>query len=546
MTALRSVLALIALTTPAIAAPKIEPVLQAGGIALPGEARAGAFCDRSRQAVMWLDSGDAIAIDRKGAITTLGNLGRPFGFGNRMVCDRQDRVVALDRDQLVILEGGKTRTVKAAAQLSYVGLLGDGRVAVVDRDGTVSTWNGGPLVTSWKTTATLPTFGGVQFSPDGSTLAFSQRGAINLVDASGLRVGPAGYNAVWETANELVVATANSGLARWKISDPVTTFTVVDSAARGSVMFWAGPQLVQQLGPTATVRVLGAPPVVTSLTRWPSGANTFAAGNASFMVIAGSKRAYVVDLTRDGAIVPELSAHAPINDMVFSPDGKQLAITGGDALLIAKLGSKTIERREYPNSIFAPRLFWEPKSLAAVFLTQRVTWTSHGMDVVPLKDRGASLDEHGNPVDVSAMCKQAFGARMWRGYVAARCGSKVSFGLPDKPAMFSMPMTTSAFAIAGATPQLVYAEGQKIMIAGANGVARELTKLRGFITSIVPSADGKRLAIAHDDSITIWDLDRGQLMTEVNPAGRMARIAWSPDGSRLAVATGMAVAIWRL
>ena len=87
MTALRSVLTLVALATPAVAAPKIETVIGAGGIALPGEARGGTFCEQSRRAVVWLDSGDVVAIDRKGVLTPLGSLGRPFGFGNRIVCD---------------------------------------------------------------------------------------------------------------------------------------------------------------------------------------------------------------------------------------------------------------------------------------------------------------------------------------------------------------------------------------------------------------------------------------------------------------------------
>ena len=85
------------------------------------------------------------------------------------------------------------------------------------------------------------------------------------------------------------------------------------------------------------------------------------------------------------------------------------------------------------------------------------------------------------------------------------------------------------------------------MIVGKEGAPREVTKALGFITSIVPSADGKRIAIVHNETITLWDLERDQrLMSAVNPAGRSARVVWSPDGSRLAVATGTSVAIWRL
>ncbi len=83
------------------------------------------------------------------------------------------------------------------------------------------------------------------------------------------------------------------------------------------------------------------------------------------------------------------------------------------------------------------------------------------------------------------------------------------------------------------------------MTVSSTGTARELGTVTGFVTSIVPTADGKRLAIVHGDSISVWDLDRGQVMMAVNPAGRLARVAWSRDG-RLAVANGLAVAVWRL
>ena len=430
MTALRSVLTLVALATPAVAAPKTETVIGAGGIALPGEARGGTFCEQSRRAVVWLDSGDVVAIDRKGVLTPLGSLGRPFGFGNRIVCDRQDRVVAIDRDRLVILEGGRTRKVQHTTTLSQLGLLGDGRIAVLDRDGTVSTWSGSTLATSWQTTVALPSFGGVQWAPDGSAIAFAERGVVNVVDAGGLHVGPTAFGAVWD-GDALVVESTKRGLARWRPADQPDVLDVIDAQARGSNMFWAGSQLVQQLGPTATVRTLGAPPIApVKLTRWPAGAATIGAGNASFMVIAGGETAYAVDLTRDGAVVPELNPHGPVTDMVFSPDGKQLAVTGGDAVLVAKLGTRLIERREFPSTIFTPRLFWDAKGLLAVFLHQRVRWTSNRRDVQSLGDRGASIDEQGDPVAVSSLCKQPFATRVWRGYVAARCGARHSWSMP--------------------------------------------------------------------------------------------------------------------
>lgn len=544
MTALHALLTLVAIATPAFAAPKIEPVLTAGGIALPDEARAGTFCAQSRRAVAWLASGDAIAIDRKGVVTPLGALGRPTGSVNRIVCDRQDRVVAIDRDQLVILEAGRTRTVQHATALSQLGLLGDGRVGVLDRDGKVSSWNGRTLTPSWQTSVTLPTFNGVQWAPDGSALAFIDRGAVNVVDASGLRIGPLGSGVVWE-GETLVVATAKRGLARWRPTDRPDELDVIDGKAIGANLFWAGTQLVQQAGRKATVRTLGAPPLPpVELTRWPLAATPVLAGDASFLVIVGGKTAYVVDLARDTAVVPELHPHGSVTDMVFSPDGTQLAVTAGDAVLVAKLGARAVERREYPATIFEPRLFWDAKGLLAVFLTQRVRWTGGRREVQPLADRGASYDEHGDSVDMSSLCKQAYASRVWRGYAATRCRGKIVFGAIGKPILHTAPQTASAFAIAGSDPQLIYADNQKVMAVGRDGTTRELGTVTGFVSSLVPTADGKRLAIVHGDSISVWDLDRGRVMTAVNPAGRLARVAWSPDG-RLAVANGMAVAVWR-
>lgn len=536
MTALRF-LALLALSTPAVAAPKIDTVLEAGGIPLPGEARGGTFCEQSRRAVVWLDSGEAIGIDRTGALTPLGFISRPMGGTNRIVCDRQDRVIAIDRDRLVILEGGRSRTVQATAPLTQLGLLADGRVAVLDRDGKVSTFDG-TFTASWQTTTPLPSFGAINFSPDGSMISFIQRGVVNVVDSTGLRVGPAGLGAVWD-GDSLVVSTSSKGLAKWRTTDKPDVLDVIDDQARGSTMFWAGNHLVQQLGPTATVRALGAPPVVVKLTRWPVGASTYAAGNAPFMVIAGNAAAYVVDITRDGAIVPGLKAHAQVNDMVFSPDGKQLAISGGDAVLISKLGTRAIERKEYPTSIFAPRLFWDTRGLTAVFMNQKVRWTGGAREVTSITDHNTVLDDKGQAVDASLLCKQAFAARASRGFVAARCGAKVMFGPIGKPSTFTT--SASAFAIAGGS--LVYADGQRLMVHG-EGKTRELGKLTSFVTAIVATADGKRLAISQGDSISVWDLDRGLVMTHA--AGRNARMAWSPDASRLAVAVGMAVAVWRL
>jgi WD40 repeat protein len=528
--------------------PLIDPVMARSGITLSSEVRDVAYCETSKRAALWLASGEVVAIESTGRSTSLGMLPRPAGFGNRVVCDRKDRVIAIDRTNLAVLERGIAGSIAMADAPAQLGLTTDGRVMVLDAGGNVSSLEGTTFQAGWSTRARIPT-SIARFSPDGAAIAFVQGGVVTVVDRSGSGTGPRGVAVAWN--DDALLIASPSGLVQWRPGDRADALTVIDAKARGNLLFRVGKRVGQLDGPRAIVRDLGTPRTSTELSRWPSGAWLIAAGQSPQFVIAGGRSAYVVDASRTGPVVPLDRPHLYVTSLAFSPDGKQLAITDGDAVLVRDLATRKVQRLAYPPTMFAPKLFWDNAGLRAMFLAERLRWQGGKPIVESLGERGLALDDHGEPVDRQGLCRQGFGYISQRGVIAARCNNKVVFGTVGQPPSFTTPAHSLAFAIAGATPRLVYADNNRIMAASLDGSVRELGTVRGQATSIVPDSTGKRLAIVYgDNEITIWDIESGSsavtLLTAANPEGPLARVAWSADGKQLAVANGLAVAVWTL
>lgn len=527
--------------------PVIDPVMARPGITLSSEVRDSAYCETSKRAALWLASGEVVAIESTGGRTSLGMLPRPGGFGNRLVCDRKDRVIAIDRTNLAVLERGIAGSIPMTDPPAQLGLTTDGRVMVLDAGGNVSSLEGTTFRARWSTRARIPT-SIARFSPDGAAIAFLQGGVVTVVDGSGSRTGPRGVAVLWNDDALLVASPA--GLVRWRPGDRADDLTVIDAKARGNLLFRVGQRVGQLDGTRAFIRDLGTRGTPTELSRWPSGAWMIAAGQGPRFVISGGRSAQVVDASRTGPVVPQDRPHLYVTSLAFSPDGKQLAVTDGDAVLVRDLATRKVQRLAYPPTMFAPKLFWDAAGLRALFLTERLRWQGGTPIVESLGERGLALDDHGEPVDRQGLCRQGFGYISRRGVIAARCNNKIVFGTVGQPPSYTTPSHAVAFAIAGTTPRLVYAEGTRIMVASLDGTVRELGTVSGQPSSIVPDSTGKRLAIVHGDAITIWDIERGAsavtLLTAPNPEGPLAHVAWSGDGNQLAVANGLAVAVWTL
>ncbi len=564
---------LLALHTVALAAPKpqITSLVEAPGIALGQPVIATAFCDRSARGVVLLINGDVVAVDAAGKTTQVGNLGTTTPRAV-MACDHNDRIVVARKGELAVFDRGTLTTIKAPIAAPIAGrTLTDGSVAFAS-NGTMVHWDGTQL-DEWQFPPPVY-MDRTAISGDGRALAGFVKGVLTVFDATGTATTPPRANAVaWAPDHQSLLALTSQGLVRWQLGAAPTDVTVVDVRLRGHTLAVAGRRLVVVTMGGAWVVELDAKGAQVGATisssRWPSAYAHVAAGDAPFAVIAGDRRAHILDLTTSGPLIDTQHVVGSIRSLAFSPDGRSLAFGGGASdLVVADTTTGAITERLPLKAISIDQVRWTRDAIIAVGYRSLVRWDRDRAMTETATSAGTVVDDAGATLDGAAACAKLPPAAPGAGWgpaaptrVDAAGGSLMAacrqgltvFGGKDLAVIASTTARPYAFALGlvGKQPRAFYAVGRDLHVVDAKGDTRVMTlpprtgAPLGGILSIVPSRDRRRLAVATTDELVIVDVARMvPVMSE--PSTETSAVAWSPDGKQLAVAHRTGIELWVL
>jgi len=558
MQRISSVLGVLALHAVAQAAPQpqITHLIADPGIQLGHSISGAAFCDTSMRAALVLQTGEVVGIDAAGTKTPLGNIGA-VGPRASVACDARDRVVVARKGELLVLDAGAVSTVKAPIGAPIGGrTLDDGTVAFVS-NGMVVHWDG-TQVDDWSFTPP-PFLERPVLSGDGRALVGRVRGQTTVFDAGGTSPAPPRMNGVvWAADNQALVGTTAQGLVRWKLG--AADVTVLDPKIRGFQVASAGKRVVVTGMSAAQIIELDAQGVtrVVASTRWPAMFPSVVGGKADFAVVTADRAAYVLDLTKAGALIDDRHATATIRSLAFSPDGAKLVFAGTpQELTVADARSGAITERLPIKAFGIDQLRWTRDAIIAGGFRALIKWSRDNV-TEGTKAPTEGLDEAGLPVDGSAACGKlppdpmdiagrgppapirvdAAGA-----YFAASCRQGLTvFRTKDLAPVATTTERVYAFALVGA--RAFYAKGRDLHVVDAKGDRVALTLPSATAINIVV-ASRKRLAIATNGELVIVDTAR-LVPVMSTPAEGITGVAWSPDGRRLAVAAQAAIDLWTL
>lgn len=239
---------------------------------------------------------------------------------------------------------------------------------------------------------------------------------------------------------------------------------------------------------------------------------------------------------------------------VFSPTGHLIASAGGGFVRIRRVSSGQTSRVIRHPTVEASCLAFSPdgRFIASAWRSREV-WISDvktGTLFSTLPEGGGTPSASGPPRIRSlayshdgrylATASDAGGTQLWNARRAAnlgiwRSGNSEAWGVVFEPSgRFLISIQGNAIQWLKASPW---------------GVRRVVSveRPRGAITCLSMSVDGKLLATASQNVLTIWSASSGRRLADLKlPEDWITAVAFHPNGRSIAAAAGLDINIWRL
>jgi WD40 repeat protein len=254
-------------------------------------------------------------------------------------------------------------------------------------------------------------------------------------------------------------------------------------------------------------------PVTLSLAASPDG-KLVAAGNSN---LSGFGATLLFDVASGKVLDRELPEMRSITEMVFSPDGKSIAVAGSDTLVFRVADGSLIHRLATAED--------EDSATVTVAYSRDGRWLAVGgkNGKTVLWDTSTWTQSRSFPEHPAAVLQLQFS--------------------PDGEQLLS----------AGESEARVWdvatgAERQRFDIRGTR--SRSQIDPEGNLRKVAFSGDGRRLATAFSDGpVRIWDVETGQLILTLGDVGTaLGQLAFSRDGRCLALGgidgKGAVLRIW--
>lgn len=365
-------------------------------------------------------------------------------------------------------------------------------IASCGQDGLVKFWD----AASGKEIASL-----VAHAGGGLALAFSERGEL-LATA-----GADGTAKLWDVASRKIVGTffGHLGAVRAVAISPDAS-TLVTAGDDGTVRFW------DVVSRRATATRWGRP---------------------------GSRK---------------LSADDPsqiVHSIAYSPDGT----------LVASGGYGVVRLFEASSAVEKSMLTVAEGAVTALSFSRQGTTLAAGTDGAIYRWDVESLVPRSAPLAIDGRVNGLRYSTDGRMLAAATDRAALLFRQPaDRPGEAPLRLAGHVGAVTGVA---LAPNGQAVVSSGDDGTLRLWDPQSGSVDKIEPDvvlrsrrpasaityfADGKRMAVAGADAITLWNLSDGvETATLKSPSGDITQIAVSPDGTRLASAgKDWPILIWDL
>lgn len=215
-------------------------------------------------------------------------------------------------------------------------------------------------------------------------------------------------------------------------------------------------------------------------------------------------------------------------DVAFSPDSSLIAAAGGRGI-----------------SIWNPSIKGEPKLLPHNYrqIAGGTGWATESVAFSPDGTRIASAGTSGVKVwnlATSQMLKSFFANPFLEG---SGCEKHIAFSPDGRRLATATPGSTGVQTVNGVEQRIHVTAEVKIWDATTFA---ELLKISGGGNGLAFSPDGRRIALAQEDSVSIWNAQSGQLLVTLKGHSAMVKcLASSPDGQRIATGSGdQSVKIW--
>lgn len=570
---------------PAPNQPRMRPFLGTAGITIGGNVAAATFCDAARRAILRLDDGNLLAVDATGAIKPLDGPG-PVPAGSPMICDRKNQIWIAAGKKLAIVEAGKAPRFEPLAiptDIRSLRLLDDDAVGIVDARGVVYRFTT-VLEERWTTPAgRLP----LELDGTGERAIGVSGGRVEILSASSIQPGPFALSATWLDNTTVLFGDRTGKLQRWTLGAPIDQLRAVAQVPpRGVDVFVRA--VFQRAGARRIIVSRGAEGPLLVLTfdaqgelattalhsRLPPGRRAIAAGDAPFAVFTVNDRAYLAgDLAKPSFVVDREHALANVDGMAFSPDGRTLAILGGerDVLLLPLDHHTKPARLEAAVPFVRGPLRWVADgTLVAGRFGVHMRWNPDGT-FEDRRDRSIGFTDLANPITFDSTGQrlaidrgqtEQFVAIPQRDLFVSRAdiagnllllrGSKrvevhdlrAPPGTPPRVRTADRSFLREATLVGGPTaPAVMYIDDKgNLFLADGKTSDRMLDRFLGNpIIAVAP--DGKRIAIATKNTLTLFD-DRGRLVDKLPVRGDITSLAWSPNLHTLAVASKDGIDLW--
>lgn len=553
----------------------MTPLLPIPGIQLGAQAQAAAFCETSQRAVLRLVDGRVVAIDASGALHEIGRVGMlPAGM---LMCDRRDRIVVAAGRQLVVLANGAATSLRLPADAVHARVLADGAVGVVVQTGVVYRYTT-RLAEAWR--AGRPVLAPVELDGTGERLVRIAAGRIEVSDRGGHRAGPNALSATWIDDSTVAFSDRTGLVARWPIDAPPESFAKLTRLESPSLPRFVRV-LLQRAGHRRVLAQLGSGPLhalaldgpgatltrTTLVSRLPPGGRLVAAGGA-FAVVAVRDRAVIVDLARGGFASPPHLPLVPPEAIAFSPDGRALAMLGGDGDVIITALDRSTSRRLTTTGFVRGPLRWAPDgTVLASTPGNQVRWRLDG-SVDVRRERAVGFTPMADPITVTRDLRvhiergpfvrtvqlqdRTFGVLeadasdrhlLLRGL--RRVEIRALADGDDAPAVVrtrDRQFLRAAALVGRDQPRAMFVDSTGDLVLADRTSERILDRVTGM-PLLATSPDRARVAIAAARELSVWDA-AGRRVARVTTGADIVALAWSPDLRTLAAATRDGIELW--